>query len=64
MLAYFTLYYGIITDFELNLHTLTVELEQLTNPIKFGILLRVPQHILEIIKKNQPLGEFMLCYLP
>ena len=43
---------------DLTLHCLTVELDQLTNPIKFGILLRVPQSILEVIQHNHHLGEF------
>ena len=43
---------------ELTLHSLTVELDQLTNLIKFGILLRVPQSILEVIQHNH-LGELM-----
>ena len=43
---------------ELTLNALTVELERLTKPIKFGIYLKVPQSRLEIIERNDPRGKY------
>ncbi len=41
---------------ELSLKELSMELKTVTDPIRLGIGLRVPQHHLEIIKINNPQG--------
>ncbi len=41
---------------ELSLKVLSMELKTMTNPIQLGVGLGVPQHRLEIIKKNDPQG--------
>ena len=41
---------------ELNLTNLSRELSTLTRPVEFGIALGIPQHELDIIKRNNPQG--------
>ena len=42
---------------ELNLTNLDKELKTLTRPVEFGIALGIPQHELEIIERDNPLGR-------
>ncbi len=41
---------------ELSLKVLSMELKTVTDPIQLGVGLGVPQHHLEIIRKNNPQG--------
>ena len=41
---------------ELSLKVLSMELKTVTDPIKLGVGLGVPQHRLEIIRMNNPQG--------
>ena len=47
---------------ELTLKALTEELEMVSDPIRLGIGLGVPQHRLEIIEKNNPQGLYQILH--
>ncbi len=42
---------------EVNVRALMLELKTLTNPVSFGIGLGFPDHEMELLKKDNPLGK-------